>query len=85
MQDDEDENDQFLELWNVYPVIDTSSTKTLYDEIESYNAMMSCHMHIPFPELLDDETWIRKARQLEWLMENNHLPVKLNNGKKDSN
>jgi hypothetical protein len=41
-------------------------------------------MSIPFPEQLDDDTWMRKKRQLEWLLDNNHLPVKIDNGKKDN-
>lgn len=36
-------------------------------------------MSIPFPENLSDVDWIEKVRQLEWLMEAGHLPIKMNN------
>lgn len=39
--------------------------------------MMSRYMSIPFPEQLDDDTWMMKYRQLQWLLDNGHLPVKL--------
>lgn len=39
--------------------------------------MLSRYMHIPFPEKLSDDDWIEKVRQLEWLMEAGHLPVKI--------
>ncbi len=38
-------------------------------------------MHIPFPEELDDDIWMEKFRQLEWLSEQGLLGVKnQNNG-----
>ena len=44
-------------------------------------ALMAVHLHIPFAEDLDESTFVRKLRQLEWAMMANHLPVKL----KDAN
>lgn len=44
--------------------------------------MLSTHLHIPAPENLSDEMLVRKLRQLEWLMQANHLQVKLKEGAK---
>jgi hypothetical protein len=33
-------------------------------------------MGIPFPEQLDDDTWLEKYRQYQWLLEAGHLPIK---------
>jgi hypothetical protein len=51
-----------------------------WTEIEKLYGMLSRYMSIPFPEKLDDETLMRKLRQLEWLMGAGHLPVKLKDG-----
>lgn len=51
-----------------------------WTELEKLYGMLSRYMSIPFPEQLDDETLMRKLRQLEWLMNANHLPVKLQKG-----
>jgi hypothetical protein len=48
-----------------------------WQELEVLYAMMSVHLHIPFPEELPEETFLRKLRHLEWAMMANHLPVKL--------
>lgn len=39
---------------------------------------MSLFFHIPFPEELDDETWMEKNRQIEWLAEKGMLGIKTN-------
>jgi hypothetical protein len=38
--------------------------------------LISLYFHIPFPELLDDETWIEKFRQIEWLADKGLLGAK---------
>ncbi|WP_283670377.1 hypothetical protein [Candidatus Ornithobacterium hominis] len=42
------------------------------------DALMSLFLHIPFPEQLDDETWVMKLAQLKWLGEQGILSVKFN-------
>jgi hypothetical protein len=37
---------------------------------------MSFYFHIPFPEELDDQTWMEKYRQIEWLAKKGILGVK---------
>jgi hypothetical protein len=34
-------------------------------------------LHIPFPEELDDEKWMEKYRQVEWLADKGLLGVKI--------
>jgi hypothetical protein len=46
--------------------------------IRSMNAMISFFLHIPFPERLDDDTWMEKVRQIQWLSEKGLLGVKTN-------
>ncbi|MGP1514459.1 MAG: hypothetical protein ACTTJH_00680 [Bacteroidales bacterium] len=38
--------------------------------------MITLYFHIPFPEDLDDERWMEKFRQLEWLAEKGLLGMK---------
>jgi len=40
--------------------------------------MLSLFFHIPFPELLSDDDWMEKYRQLEWLSKKGLLGVKMN-------
>ena len=44
--------------------------------VRKMNAMLSFYMHIPFPEKLDDEAFIRKWEELTWVLE---LDLKLKN------
>jgi hypothetical protein len=37
--------------------------------------MLSFYFKIPFPEELEDEVWIEKYRQIEWLAEMGHLGI----------
>jgi hypothetical protein len=41
------------------------------------NALMSFFLHIPFPEDMDDDTWMEKWRQIEWLSEKGLLGSKI--------
>jgi hypothetical protein len=40
--------------------------------------LISFYLGIPFPEILDDETWFEKYRQLEWLSASGVLGTKKN-------
>ena len=46
------------------------------NEIRKIDALISLYFHLPFPELLDDETWIEKFRQIEWLADKGLLGAK---------
>ncbi len=35
--------------------------------------MLSLYFNIPFPEELDDDVWIEKYRQIEWLADKKML------------
>jgi hypothetical protein len=37
--------------------------------VEERDALISFIFKIPFPELLPDDVWIRKYKQIEWLGE----------------
>jgi len=41
--------------------------------------MISYFLNIPFPENLDDDTWMEKFRQVEWLSEMGILGIKKKN------
>jgi hypothetical protein len=41
---------------------------------------MSFHLHIPFPEQLDDDVWTEKWHQIKWLAESGMLGVKNTEG-----
>ena len=53
--------------------MEEDSVCSFYD---TYNALISHFLHVPFPEQLDDDTWIEKARQVKWLESKGILPVK---------
>lgn len=38
--------------------------------------MISLFFHIPFPEELEDELWIEKVKQIEWLSDQGMLGIK---------
>ena len=38
---------------------------------------MSLYFHISFPEVLDDEVWAEKVRQIEWLARKGLLGTKV--------
>jgi hypothetical protein len=40
------------------------------------NAMMSLYFRIPFPEELEDDVWMEKWRQIEWLADRGLLGIK---------
>ena len=75
------ESVSLLELFKVYleeyPKISTDPEITFAEQIRQINALLTHFMHIPFPELLDDDTWLEKYRQYEWLLETNRLPIQL--------
>jgi len=41
------------------------------------NALISFYLHIPFPEELEDEIWMEKYRQVEYLADIGLLGVKI--------
>lgn len=48
--------------------------------IRKANALISFYLNVPFPEELDDEAWMEKYRQVEYLSELGLLGIKTNNG-----
>lgn len=67
----------FKDYLEEYPKISTASEITFDIQIRQINALLTHFMHIPFPEQLDDDTWLEKYRQYEWLLETNRLPIQL--------
>lgn len=47
-----------------------------YDQIFKINAFISHFLHIPFPEQLDDDTWVIKWAQIKWLSDKGILSLK---------
>jgi hypothetical protein len=43
-----------------------------------HNALLSAYMHIPFPEQLEWDVWLEKAKQFHWMQKKGILPVKIN-------
>jgi len=66
---------EFKDYLEEYPVIDQSPEVTFGDQIRQINAQLSHFMHIPFPEDLEDDVWLEKYRQFQWLLETNRLPI----------
>ncbi|MCT4613588.1 MAG: hypothetical protein N4A49_01785 [Marinifilaceae bacterium] len=50
------------------------------DLVRKTNALMSFYFNIPHPEDLDDEIWMEKLRQIQWLAESKILGTKLSDG-----
>ena len=44
--------------------------------IRQIDALIMHVCHIPFPEDLDDSTWVEKYRQVQWLAEQGLIGVK---------
>jgi superfamily II DNA or RNA helicase len=65
-----------IEEYTIINPISLEEQCSLEEIIEKYNALMSRYLGIPFPEQLDEITWAMKARQIEWLLDSGHLPVK---------
>lgn len=55
-----------------------SLTRQNANYIRKGNALISFYLHIPFPEELDDDAWMEKYRQVEYLAEVGLLGVKTN-------
>jgi len=58
----------------VLEVVDEEAVVTFYNDT---NALISHFLHIPFPEQLEEDVWLEKARQLWWLNRSGLLPVKI--------
>ncbi|MBQ3658003.1 MAG: hypothetical protein II956_14375 [Bacteroidales bacterium] len=69
-------NGNHKKLLDGYPKIDGGEFPTFTDEIRKADALISLYFHIPFPEKLDDEVWIEKFRQIEWLADKGLLGAK---------
>lgn len=81
-EDDSVEGGRNKKLIEGYPIIHTeddadSQGFEVSDNIRRINALISCFLHIPFPELLSDEMWMEKYRQVEWLAEKGVIGTKV--------
>lgn len=80
-QDDESDSvsilEEFKQYLEEYPAIDQSPEPTFLEQIRQINAQLTYFMHIPFPEELEDDVWLEKYRQFQWLLETNRLPIQI--------
>jgi len=73
-----------LKTYKGYPSIDIindedSLTRQDANFTRRGDALISYFLSVPFPEELDDDTWMEKYRQIEWLAETGLLGIKKKN------